>query len=62
MTALSQPVADVPVKTASRRPPRRIFHTIDHWALPGFTVLAIGYLLIPIVVMIIFSFNDYQGK
>jgi spermidine/putrescine transport system permease protein len=62
MTALSQPVADVPVKTASRRPPRRIFHTVDHWALPGFTVLAIGYLLIPIVVMIIFSFNDYQGK
>jgi spermidine/putrescine transport system permease protein len=62
MTALSQPVADAPVRAASRRPPRRIFHAIDHWALPGFTVLAIGYLLIPIVVMIVFSFNDYQGK
>jgi spermidine/putrescine transport system permease protein len=35
---------------------------IGRWILPGFTVLAIGYLLIPIVVMIIFSFNDYQGK
>jgi spermidine/putrescine transport system permease protein len=35
---------------------------IGRWILPGFTLLAIGYLLIPIVVMIIFSFNDYQGK
>jgi spermidine/putrescine transport system permease protein len=32
------------------------------WALPLFTTIAIGYLLIPIVVMIVFSFNDYQGK
>ena len=39
----------------SRRPSGR-------WILPAFTALAIGYLLIPIVVMIIFSFNDYQGK
>jgi spermidine/putrescine transport system permease protein len=30
--------------------------------LPVFTAVAIGYLLIPIVVMIIFSFNDYEGK
>ncbi|HEY8845937.1 MAG TPA: ABC transporter permease [Candidatus Limnocylindrales bacterium] len=32
------------------------------WILPAFTAVAIGYLLVPIVVMIIFSFNDYQGK
>jgi spermidine/putrescine transport system permease protein len=62
MTAVSQPIADAPARTATRRPPRRIFHTIDHWALPAFTVVAIGYLLIPIAVMIVFSFNDYQGK
>jgi spermidine/putrescine transport system permease protein len=62
MTAISQPLADAPGRTASRRPPRRIFHVIDHWALPAFTLLAIGYLLIPIAVMIVFSFNDYQGK
>jgi spermidine/putrescine transport system permease protein len=35
---------------------------VGHWALPAFTVVAIGYLLIPIVVMIVFSFNDYEGK
>jgi len=60
MTAVSQPLAAASTRT--RRPPRRFLHALDHWFLPGFTVLAIGYLLIPIVVMIIFSFNDYQGK
>ena len=61
MTAASQPLASGAAATA-RRPPRRFMHALDHWFLPGFTVLAIGYLLIPIVVMIVFSFNDYQGK
>jgi spermidine/putrescine transport system permease protein len=60
MTAVSRPLVSAP--TTTRRPPRRFRHTLDRWFLPGFTVLAIGYLLIPIVVMIIFSFNDYQGK
>lgn len=41
---------------------RRLTRSIGRRALPAFTVLAICYLLIPIVVMIIFSFNDYQGK
>ena len=47
------------VRTA---PPPRILRTIGHYALPAFTILAIFYLLIPIIVMIVFSFNDYQGK
>jgi spermidine/putrescine transport system permease protein len=41
---------------------RRLSRAVGRWALPAFTIVAIGYLLIPIVVMIIFSFNDYQGK
>lgn len=41
---------------------RRLARSLGRRALPAFTVLAICYLLIPIVVMIIFSFNDYQGK
>jgi spermidine/putrescine transport system permease protein len=52
--------AESPARTASAG--RRITRSIGHWALPAFTVLAIGYLLIPIVVMIVFSFNDYEGK
>jgi spermidine/putrescine transport system permease protein len=46
----------------SRHLARRTARTIGRWALPAFTALAICYLLIPIVVMIIFSFNNYQGK
>jgi spermidine/putrescine transport system permease protein len=41
---------------------RRLSRAVSHQALPAFTILAICYLLIPIVVMIAFSFNDYQGK
>ena len=34
----------------------------SRWVLPVFTALAIGYLMIPIVVMIVFSFNRPEGK
>jgi spermidine/putrescine transport system permease protein len=52
--------AETSVRTGSVG--RRVTRSVGHWALPVFTVLAIGYLLIPIAVMIIFSFNDYEGK
>jgi spermidine/putrescine transport system permease protein len=45
-----------------RRAPRTLGRFVGRWALPFFTVLAIGYLLVPIAVMILFSFNDYDGK
>jgi spermidine/putrescine transport system permease protein len=41
---------------------RRLGRSLGRLALPLFTAIAIGYLLIPIFVMIAFSFNDYQGK
>jgi spermidine/putrescine transport system permease protein len=41
---------------------QRAGRSVGRRALPVFTLIAIGYLLIPIIVMIIFSFNDYQGK
>jgi len=47
---------------ATRRAPRRLGPTLSHYALPAFTFLAVCYLLLPIIVMIVFSFNDYQGK
>jgi spermidine/putrescine transport system permease protein len=52
--------AESPARTASVG--RRLGRSVGGWALPAFTLVAIGYLLIPIVVMIVFSFNDYQGK
>jgi spermidine/putrescine transport system permease protein len=51
---------DRPLPLAKAR--RRVGPTVSRWALPVFTLFAIGYLLIPIAVMILFSFNDYQGK
>ncbi|MEO5966445.1 MAG: ABC transporter permease [Candidatus Limnocylindrales bacterium] len=47
---------------ALRRPSQPVWQKIDRYLLPAFTVLAIGYLLIPIVVMIVFSFNKPVGK
>ena len=49
---------------AGRRPStlRRVWSRLVLGAAPLFTVLAIGYLLVPIVVMIAFSFNDPPGR
>jgi len=59
-TALSQP-ADATTSVGRRR--RGGFgHWLQPRILPIFTTLAIGYLMIPIVVMIVFSFNKPAGK
>ena len=39
-----------------------VWRTLDRNVLPVFTILAVGYLLLPIAVMIIYSFNDPIGK
>ncbi len=40
----------------------RVWNAIDRWLVPAFTALALGYILLPIAVMIIFSFNDPPGR
>jgi spermidine/putrescine transport system permease protein len=35
---------------------------LNSWAVPAFTLLAILFILLPIVVMIVFSFNDPPGR
>ena len=32
------------------------------WFLPTYTALVIAYLFIPVVVMVLFGFNDFQGR
>ncbi|HYU50180.1 MAG TPA: ABC transporter permease [Candidatus Limnocylindria bacterium] len=54
--------ATIPRTTVRVRAPRRPLRLLGHYALPAFTCLAIAYLLLPIAVMILFSFNDYEGK
>jgi spermidine/putrescine transport system permease protein len=41
---------------------QRVRRRAGRWALPAFTALAMGYLLIPIFVMFVFSFNKPVGK
>ena len=43
-------------------PWRRFTKAVDRWGLWVYTALAIGYLLVPIIVMIVFSFNKPDGK
>jgi spermidine/putrescine transport system permease protein len=52
-------------RTAGRAAPGLVGRAGDlvrRWAIPVFTVLAITYLLLPILVMIVFSFNDPPGR
>ena len=45
----------------SRRTPRRPRRRRD-WVLPTYTGLVIAYLFIPILVMVLFGFNDHSGR
>lgn len=55
--------ADAALRVAVRPSPgQRVRSLVDRWSLPLFTAAAITYLMVPIVVMIAFSFNKPQGK
>ena len=61
MTAASN--AGVVAGTTEAVPRRgRFSRLLDRWVVPIFTALAILYLLVPIIVMIAFSFNDPPGR
>jgi spermidine/putrescine transport system permease protein len=49
-------------QVALSRPAAPLWRRIERYLLPAFTTLALIYLLIPIVVMIVFSFNNPVGK
>jgi spermidine/putrescine transport system permease protein len=51
-----------PEPAAVVRPRQPLWQRIDRYLLPMFTLFAIGYLLVPIAVMIVFSFNKPEGK
>jgi spermidine/putrescine transport system permease protein len=50
------------VRAAGRPWDQRLARFVDRWAVPVFTVLALAYLILPIVIIIVFSFNDPPGK
>ncbi len=49
-------------QAGSKRTGGSFVRRLDRWLLPVFTTLAIVYLMIPIIVMIVFSFNKPAGK
>jgi spermidine/putrescine transport system permease protein len=50
------------LKLAGPGASRRLWALADRWLLKLFTVFAIVYLMVPIAVMVVFSFNDPEGK
>jgi spermidine/putrescine transport system permease protein len=55
-------VAAPVTRPAGRRTGQRLGSLLDRWVVPVFTVLALAYLIVPVLVMIIFSFNDPPGR
>ena len=47
---------------ADPRNERRVAAFLDRWLLKGLTIATITYLMLPVAVMIIFSFNNPVGK
>jgi len=47
---------------ARRTPADRIARAVDRWLLPIYVVLVTAYLILPVAVMIVFSFNDPTGR
>jgi spermidine/putrescine transport system permease protein len=58
MTPTSSPAT----VTARRAPAARLGRIIDRWLLPIYVVGVTAYLILPVAVMILFSFNDPTGR
>jgi spermidine/putrescine transport system permease protein len=47
---------------ARRSPAERVARAVDHWLLPIYVVGVTAYLILPVAVMILLSFNDPTGR
>ena len=47
---------------ARRAPADRVARAVDRWLLPIYVVGVTAYLILPVAVMILFSFNDPTGR
>ena len=53
----------LPAGVAAARPVRQVIaRFFDRWSLIVYTLLAVIYLLLPVAVIVLFSFNDPRGK
>ena len=60
---MSSVVPDISERAVGTTRPRRgVMDRVNRWLVPLFTALALLYLMVPILVMIAFSFNDPPGR
>ncbi len=59
MTAIARTLAPARPRPSARH---RVGAWFDRWGLVVYTVAAVAYLLLPIAVMVLFSFNTQVGK
>jgi spermidine/putrescine transport system permease protein len=62
MSSVAAPIRSETVGARRVGPARRASKMVDRWLIPIFTFLALFYLILPILVMIAFSFNDPPGR
>jgi spermidine/putrescine transport system permease protein len=62
MTASSPSVSSPAPAPSNRAAGRRFRRAVGRWALPVYVVLAVTYLALPVLVMVVFSFNDPVGR
>jgi spermidine/putrescine transport system permease protein len=62
-TSTSAAAPAVPIAVAKpRTPAARALRWVDKWLLPLYVVGVTAYLILPVAIMIIFSFNDPTGR
>jgi spermidine/putrescine transport system permease protein len=59
---MSATTVDIAERRVGASPMRRMSRLTDRWLVPIYTGLALFYLILPILVMIAFSFNDPPGR
>ncbi len=59
---MSAAPAAVSLQRPGLSPFRRLTRRLGRWALPVYALLAVAYLALPVIVMIVFSFNKPAGR
>ena len=62
MAAASPPDGHPRRRAAANRSVAAVGRAVDRWLLPIYVVGVVLYLILPVVVMIVFSFNDPAGR
>ena len=62
MSAATQPIATSGAPRPRGTPLQRVRRALGRWALPVYAFLAVSYLALPVLIMIVFSFNKPAGR